>query len=183
MKSKFFASSVYKLYLCISGVWHHNSIRFLIYCWSQLREQFSICPDKKKKALWEHVSKSMVERSYYFDAKACESKWRSLKKVYMYNKTRDPKKDGTKHIIVWAHYCDMDRAIKGIPYDISGKTKLYVTYDFLFTYCTILADINDDEENNVDIDDDHDLRESANNNCTSTKNTNATSNYNTNFSE
>lgn len=104
-------------------MWRHNSIRYLIYCWSQLREQFATCPDKKKKSLWQHVSERMVEHSFYFDAKACETKWRGLKKVYMYNKTRSTKKDGTKHIIVWTHFCDMDRAIKGIPYEISGKIK------------------------------------------------------------
>lgn len=63
----------------------------------------------------------MFERGFYFDAQACESKWHGLKKVYMYNKTRTSKKDGTKHIIVWAHYGDMDKAIRGIPYGLSGK--------------------------------------------------------------
>ncbi|VVC33974.1 Hypothetical protein CINCED_3A017160 [Cinara cedri] len=61
----------------------------------------------------------MVEQGFYFDALSCEAKWRSLKKVYMYNKTKTVKKDGSKHTVVWAHYHDMDRAIKGISYDIS----------------------------------------------------------------
>lgn len=101
-------------------VWHHNAVRYLIYCWNRLREQFSNSPDQKKKTLWQLISRRMVERGFYFDVKACESKWRSLKKVYMYNKTRGTKKDGSKHQIVWSHYNDMDKAIKGIPYEISG---------------------------------------------------------------
>lgn len=105
----------------ISDIWRHNSIRFLIFCWSQFREQFDNCPDKKKKNVWQLVSERMVESGFYFDAQACETKWRSLKKVYMYNKTRSTKKYGTKHTIVWTHYNDMDKAIKGISYEISGK--------------------------------------------------------------
>lgn len=64
----------------------------------------------------------MVERGFYFDALACETKWRGLKKVYMYNKTRTTRKDGSKHVVVWSHYSDMDKVIKGITYDASGKT-------------------------------------------------------------
>lgn len=102
----------------ISGVWRHSAIRYLIYCWSQLRDQFSKYPDKKKKTLWQGISERMVEQGFYFDALSCETKWRCLKKVYMFNKTNQ---DNSKDMIVWAHYHDMDRAIKGISYDISGK--------------------------------------------------------------
>lgn len=96
-----------------------------------MRDQFAKCPDKKKKTLWQHVSERMVEQGFYFDSLSCEAKWRSLKKVYMYNKTRLVKKDGSKHIIIWAYYHDMDRAIKGISYEISGKIKS-------FLYCCLL---------------------------------------------
>lgn len=115
----------------ILDLWRNYAIRYLIYCWSKLREQFKNCPDKKKKTLWQLVSERMVEHGFYFDAEACEAKWRSLKKVYMYNKTRTTKKDGTKHIIVWSHYYDMDRAIKGIPYEISGKININLYFDNL----------------------------------------------------
>lgn len=64
----------------------------------------------------------MVDRGFYFDAVACENKWRGLKKVYTFNKTQSTKNDQTKHIIVWSHYYDMDRAIKGIAYELSGKS-------------------------------------------------------------
>lgn len=92
----------------------------MIYCWSQLRDQFANCPDKKK-SLWQLLSRRMVDRGYYFDALACENKWRGLKKVYMFNKNRFAKRDGTKHMVAWSHYYDMDRAIKGIAYELSGE--------------------------------------------------------------
>lgn len=89
-----------------------------------MREQFANCPDKKKKELWQNVSERMVEYGYYFDALACETKWRSLKKVYMYYKTRYTKKDGFKPKNVWPFYCHMEKAINDIPYEISGTTNI-----------------------------------------------------------
>jgi len=120
------------------GIWRHNAIRYLIYCWSQLKEQFNSCPDKKKKTLWNLISERMVHRGFYFDALACEAKWRGLKKVYMYNKNRASKKDCSKHIIVWSHYYDMDRAIKGISSKISGKRKTNSIGHTIFTYYLFL---------------------------------------------
>jgi len=120
-----YASSIRKLFVCVADVWQNsNAIRYLIFCWSQLREEFAMCPDKNKKSLWQHVSELMAESGFYIDALKCQIKWRNLKKIYMYNKTRTINKDGTKHIIVWEHYCDMDKAIKGIHYEISGKIKV-----------------------------------------------------------
>ncbi|XP_008186014.1 uncharacterized protein LOC100164223 isoform X1 [Acyrthosiphon pisum] len=112
-----------------NNIWDDISIRYLIYCWSQLRDQFANCPDKNKKTLWEHVSERLVEHGFYFDAQTCDTKWRSLKKIYMYNKTRNSKKDN-KHPITWNHYSEMDKAIKGIPYEIS--------------------DIENDDDNDID---------------------------------
>lgn len=86
-----------------------------------MRDQFANCPDKNKKTLWQHVSERLVEHGFYFDAQACDTKWRSLKKVYMYNKTRNSKKDSNKHPVTWNHYSEMDKAIKGIPFEISGE--------------------------------------------------------------
>lgn len=98
-----------------------------------MRDQFANCPDKKKESLWQHVSGSLVDHGFYFDAQACDTKWRSLKKVYMYNKTRNCKKDGSKHQFTWNHYSEMDKAIKGIPYEISGKI-MYELLVFLILY-------------------------------------------------
>lgn len=104
-----------------------------------MRKEFAQCPDKKKKSLWQIVSDRMVERGFYIDALTCEIKWRNLKKIYMYNKTRTINKDGTKHIIVWDHYYDMDKAIKGIPYEISGKIIIKIVifrFTDFFTICS-----------------------------------------------
>ncbi|XP_050422985.1 uncharacterized protein LOC126834835 isoform X2 [Adelges cooleyi] len=98
--------------------WRHNEVRYLIYCWCQIREQFSNCPENKKKALWQALSERMLERGYFYDAQSCENKWRYLKKIYLYNKTRLPKQGSPK--CTWEHYDDMDRAIKGIPLEPSG---------------------------------------------------------------
>lgn len=120
-----YISGVHKCFVRVADVWQNsNAIRYLIFCWSRSREEFAMCPDKKKKSLWQHVSDLMVECGFYIDAHKCQIKWRNLKKIYIYNKTRTNNKDGTKHIIVWEHYCDMDKAIKGIPYEISGKVKV-----------------------------------------------------------
>lgn len=64
----------------------------------------------------------MVEQGFYFDAQSCETKWRLLKKMYVYsfNKINVTHKD-VKPIKVWNYYYDMDKAIKGIPYEINGK--------------------------------------------------------------
>ncbi|XP_015380189.1 PREDICTED: uncharacterized protein LOC107173948 [Diuraphis noxia] len=125
-----------------NNIWDDISIRYLIYCWSQLRDQFTNCSDKNKKALWEHVSESLVEHGFYFDAQSCDVKWRSLKKIYMYNKTRNSKKDGNKHPVTWNHYSEMDKAIKGIPFEISDTEN----------------DNNDvDDDNNGENEDDDDL--------------------------
>lgn len=105
----------------ILETWNDHGIRYLIYCWSQLREQFANCPDKKQKTIiWQNVSERMVENGYYFDTLACETKWRDLKKSYMYYKSHITKKDGYKNKKVWPFYCDMEKAINGIDYDISG---------------------------------------------------------------
>jgi len=88
----------------------------------------------------------MVEHGFYIDALSCKIKWHNLKKVYLYNKTHAIKKDGTKRIIVWDYYCDMDRAIKGIPFDISGKIieicifdiSFYIIYLFIQTLMTTM---------------------------------------------
>ncbi|XP_027846330.2 uncharacterized protein LOC114126555 isoform X3 [Aphis gossypii] len=140
-----------------NNIWDDNSIRYLIYCWSQLRDQFANCPDKKKESLWQHVSGRLVDRGFYFDAQACDTKWRSLKKVYMYNKTRTCKKDGSKHQFTWNHYSEMDKAIKGIPYEISDIENGDGD-----------DDDDDDDDDNVDNngeneDDDDSTRENADN--------------------
>jgi hypothetical protein len=107
----------------IPDTWSNHGIRYLIYCWSRLREQFTNCPDKKQKTIiWQNVSERMVEYGYYFDTLACETKWRELKKTYMYYKSHITKKDGYKNKKVWPFYCDMEKAINGIPYEISGIT-------------------------------------------------------------
>lgn len=83
----FLISCFSKSYAHISGVWCDKSVHYLIHCRSQLNKQFKICPDLKKKSLWEHVSECMIEQGFYFDAETCETKWQDLKQMYMYHKT------------------------------------------------------------------------------------------------
>lgn len=63
----------------------------------------------------------MVQEGYYFDALACEMKWCSLKKMYMYNRTHSPSKDGGRHAINWKYFWDIDRVVQNDH--MSGKIK------------------------------------------------------------
>lgn len=90
----------------------------------------------------------MVEYGYYFDTFACETKWRDLKKIFMYYKTRTNKKDCSKLKNAWAFYSDMEKAINGIPYEISGTTNKYNINYVLFSYIPVFIELKECAEDN-----------------------------------
>lgn len=116
-----------KCYVHGLDIWDDKSTRYLIFCWSQLRKQFANQADTQKTTLWQRVSECLFECGFYFDAAACEVKWRLLKKAFMFNRHNTFRKHGNNNCnelqITWKHAIEMQMAINNIPYEISGKIK------------------------------------------------------------
>ena len=62
--------------------WSRADVLLLISCYVERRERFKDI-NKKNKSLWEEISEELKKNGVFFNAKACETKLKNLKRSYV----------------------------------------------------------------------------------------------------